>query len=101
MLTITEMNEKILKLFANDKNTTYKVGHGILTNVKIGFDKEKLEETKHEIATILQEIGIDEHPMISLASLTTLKNGEVWNPLESLEDFQALVDQQLVMMKNG
>lgn len=28
--------------------------------------------------------------MISLASLTTLKSGRLWNRLQSLEDFQAL-----------
>lgn len=43
-----------------------------------------------EIACILQELGIDEKPMISLSRLTTLKNGELWNELLCLEDFQAL-----------
>lgn len=61
-----------------------------MTSTKLAFDERKLEENKQEIATILQELGIDEHPSISLASLTTLKSGEVWNRLQSLEDFYAL-----------
>lgn len=90
MLNTKDMKNNIIKLFAESQNEPYVIGHGILTSIKIGFDERKLEANKQAIATILQELGIDEQPMINLSSLTTLKNGEVWNQLSSLEDFQAL-----------
>lgn len=90
MLNSKDMKNSIIQLFAESQNDPYVVGNGILTSMRIGFDVKKLEKKKQEIAAILQELGIDEHPMISLSSLTTLKNGEVWNQLQSLEDFQAL-----------
>ena len=90
MLNSKEIKNDIIQLFVENQNDPYVIGNGILTSMKIGFDERKLNEKKGEIATILQELGIDEHPMISLFKLTVLKNGEVWNKLQSLEDFQAL-----------
>ena len=90
MLNSKDIKSKIMQLFAESQDVPYVVGNGILTSMVVGFDERKLRESKQEIATILQELGIDERLMISLSSLTTLKNGEVWNQLQSLEDFQAL-----------
>lgn len=90
MLNSKNLKNNILQLFVESKDKPFVIGNGILINMKIGFDEEKLEENKQAIATILQELGIDEHRMIRLSGLTTLKNGEVWNPLQSIEDFQAL-----------
>ena len=90
MLNSKEIKNDIMQLFVESQNDPYVIGNGILTSMKIGFDERKLNEKKREIATILKELGIDEHSMISLSRLTVLKNGEVWNKLQSLEDFQAL-----------
>lgn len=90
MLTTKEVKDYFMQLIVESQNDPYVIGNGILTNVKIGFDEKKLEGSKQAIATMLQELGVDEHVMIKLSSLTTLKNGDVWNQLKSLEDFQAL-----------
>lgn len=90
MINPKEIKDDIVQLFAENQDNPFVVGNGILTSIRIAFDEKKLNENKKKIATILQELGIDEHIMISLARLTLLKNGEVWNKLESLEDFQAL-----------
>lgn len=90
MLNSKEIINNIMQLFIESQNKPYVIGNGILTSTKIGFDERKLNEKKREIATILQELGIDEHSMINLLRLTVLKSGEVWNKLQSLEDFQAL-----------
>lgn len=90
MLSTKDMKNSIMQLFAESQNDPYVVGNGILIGMRVVFDEKKLEESKQTIATILQELGIDEHPMISLSTLTTLKNGEVWNQLQCLEDFQTL-----------
>lgn len=90
MLNPREIKDSIMELVVSSIEVPFVAGNGILTNVRIGFDKAKLEANKQRIATMLQELGVDEHPLISLNSLTRLKNGEVWNQLRSLEDFQAL-----------
>ncbi len=72
------------------KNEKCIIGNGILSSMKIAFNEEKLAENKSSIAQILQEIGLDQYPLTNLANLTTLKNGETWNKLETLKDFQAL-----------
>ena len=90
MLNSKEIINDIMQLFVESPKKPYVIGNGILTSTKIGFDEGKLNEKKGEIATILQELGIDEHSMISLLRLTVLKSDEVWNKLQSLEDFQAL-----------
>lgn len=90
MLNSKELKENLINLFVENPDNNYVVGHGILTCMKIGFDENKLGAKKHEIASILQELGIDEAPLISLSCLMTLKSGAAWNQLQSLEDFQAL-----------
>ncbi len=71
----------------NEKNI---YGSGIRPSVHLSFDEAKLEESKQKIADILMEIGIENEAMIKLSSLMTLKNGEVWNDLKTMEDFHAL-----------
>ena len=39
---------------------------------------------------ILNELDIENKPIVSLKTLTRLKNGEVWNSLQSMDDFHAL-----------
>ena len=90
MLNSKEVNEYIHKLMIKSTDTPYVAGNGVLTSTHVGFDQVKLEEQKPEIASMLQEIGIENSPLISLERLTKLKNGEVWNQLQSLEDLQAL-----------
>lgn len=90
MLNSNEIKNDIIQLFVGSQNDPYVIGNGILTSMKIGFDESKLNEKKGDIASILQELGIDEYSLISLSRLTVLKSGEVWNKLQSLEDFQAL-----------
>ena len=90
MLNSKELYNEITQLFALSEEVPYVVGNGILTSMKIGFDEKKLEHKKQEIADILQSLGVDEQPLIKLSCLTKLKDGQVWNKLESIEDFQAL-----------
>ncbi len=90
MLSTKELKTYLCSLFAEKEDTPYVAGNGILTSVRIGFDAEKIEKNKRTIAKMLEEIGIAEKPMISLESLTKLKNGEAWNELQTMEDFQAL-----------
>lgn len=90
MLNSKDMKNNIQQLFAEDQSTPHVVGNGILQTMRIAFDEKKLDRVKQEIAILLQDLGVDEHALISLLSLTTFKSGEVWNQLQSLEDFQAL-----------
>lgn len=90
MLSPKDMKNTIELLFAENQSTPHVVGNGILQTMRIVFDEKKLDRVKPEIAILLQDLGVDEHPLISLIGLTTFKSGEVWNQLQSLEDFQAL-----------
>ena len=88
--------KKLYKLLSNcmaddlkDKNNLL-VGNGIITGRSIGFNKRKVEETKPIIASLLNEIGIVEKPLISLELLTKNKNGETWNNLLNIDDFKTL-----------
>lgn len=85
-----ELKEYIGKMFAKDKNVPMKIGNGILVQNKCGFSEEQLELHKKEIASMLGEIGIHKHILVSLRTLTMLEDGTVWNPLLTLEDFQSL-----------
>lgn len=90
MLSSKDLEKTITQLFAKNQSNPYVVGNGLLQSMRIAFDKKKLDKVKPEIATLLQDLGVDEHPLINLTNLTTLKNGEVWNQLQSLEDWKAL-----------
>ncbi len=90
MINSKDIKNGIMQLLAVDENTPYVIGNGIIIGTKIAFDVKKLDEKKQKLATILHELGIDENNMIKLSRLTVLKNGEAWNNLQSLEDFQAL-----------
>lgn len=90
MLNSKDMRNNIQQLFAQDQSTPQVVGNGILQTMRVAFDEKKLDRIKPEIAVLLQDLGVDEHALIDLLSLTTFKNGETWNQLQSLEDFQAL-----------
>ena len=90
MLSTKEVIAKIEPMMIDNVKTPHVEGNGIITTTVIGFDKKKMEETKIEIANILSEIGVDEKPLISLATLTKLKNDETWNKLNNMEDFHAL-----------
>ncbi len=89
MLNSKEINNYITKLMANE-DEDFVIGNGVLTSMKIAFSKMKLEENKEMLANILHDLGVDNYPLITLDSLTTLKDGQVWNKLESMEDFAAL-----------
>ncbi len=90
MLSPKELQSYLSNLFVESAETPYVVGNGIITTMRISFDAEKIEQNKRTIAKMLEEIGIDGKPLISLESLTKLKDGEKWNELQSMEDFQAL-----------
>lgn len=90
MLNSKELKERIVQLLAEDKLTPYVIGNGIISNMKIGFNEEKLKNEKQKIAEILKSLGVNEHPLIKLSDLTKLKNGDTWNNLQTIEDFQAL-----------
>ena len=83
------IREYLLSLLASE-NSCQVAGYGILINTRIGFDEEKLLKNKKIIARIIQRIGLDEKRLIPLSSLTILKNGDVWNKIDTIEDFQAL-----------
>jgi len=90
MLKNDEIIKEIIALFAESDKEPYEVGNGICTNIAIAFNAEKLESKKKYIAELLQETGIGNHPLISLELLTKTSNGETWNNLDDLKDFQAL-----------
>lgn len=88
MLKSNEINNLIRPLIGKNEKNIY--GSGIRPSVHLTFDEKKLEESKQKIADILMEIGIEDKDFIQLSSLTTLKNGEVWNELMTMTDFYAL-----------
>ncbi len=88
MLKSKEIYDMINPLIGKNEKNIY--GSGIRPSVHLTFDEKKLEESKQKIADILMEIGIENEDMIKLSSLMTLKNGEVWNDLKTMEDFHAL-----------
>ena len=90
MINSKELNKNIRDLFAETEEEEFVAGNGIQTNVRIGFNLAKLNEKKQEIAILLRELGVDEHVLIRLSSLTKYKNGETWNNLQSIEDYQTL-----------
>ena len=90
MLKTTEIKEKLSDLMIDDLNTPYLVGNSIILCEAIWFDEEKLERNKKDIALILNELDIERKPLVSLKTLTRLKNGEEWNSLQSMDDFHAL-----------
>lgn len=90
MLKTNEIKEKLSNLMVEDLSIPYLIGNGINLGESIGFDIEKLERNKREIALILNELDIENKPIVSLKTLTRLKNGEVWNSLQSMDDFHAL-----------
>lgn len=90
MLKSNEMKTRIFDLFAEEENKPIVTGSGVVTARRIGFDQFKIDSSKAEFASYLTEIGADKHPLVSLASLTTTEDGEVWNELQTIEDFQAL-----------
>ena len=90
MLKANEMKQRVYTLFAENVKNNIVTGNGIVINRKLGFNKEKLDSCKSEFAGYLKEIGADEHQVVSLASLAKTKDGEVWNELQTIEDFQAL-----------
>lgn len=44
MLNSKKLKKDIMQLFAESPNDPYVIGNGILTSVKFGFDKRKLEK---------------------------------------------------------
>ncbi len=91
MINSQEIVETITQLFAGSPSVDYEFGYALLQGMKIGFDLKKLDKAKPEIAKLLQVIGVDDYStLIGLRNLTTLKNGEVWNKLETLDDWKAL-----------
>ena len=90
MLSTKDLKKTLKSLLPDNYDTPYVCGNGFYNGMRFGFDVEKLEEKKGEIASYLMEIGVDELPLISLASLTKLKDGSTWNNLNTFEDFQAL-----------
>ena len=90
MLNSKDVKDSIMQLLPEQDQERFESNGGVLTGLRLHFDKVKLEENMQEVATILKELGIDKHPVTSLAGLTTYENGEVWNELQNAEDFQAL-----------
>lgn len=90
MLNSKELKDRIVQLFAENESTPYVIGNGIISTMKIGFNEEKLKNEKQKIAEILKSLGVDKYPLIKLSDLTKLKNGDIWNNLQTIEDFQAL-----------
>ncbi len=90
MLESKKIKNDIISFFAQNENVPYIVGNGVITGLRIGFDESKLEENKGRIATLLYQLGVSEHPLIRLSSLTKLKDGTVWNKVQTMDDFQAL-----------
>ncbi len=90
MLSTKDMKKTLVGLLPSSEGVPFVIGNGLFDRMELGFDEKKLEEKKGEIASYLMEIGADELPLVSLASLTKLKDGSTWNNLNTLEDFQAL-----------
>ena len=87
---IIELAESVL---INDpEKDKYVVGKGITTGMAWGFKPNGIEENKGLIANYLKELGLDEKekPYISARDLMTLKDGTLWNELQTYEDYTAL-----------
>ena len=101
MFNLKELKEYIMQLVAKDEHIPYVVGYGILKDTRIKFDKWKLKQKMPEIASNMQKLRINDsmshladfryrNGEFPLSDFTTLKTGEVWNQLQSIEELQAL-----------
>lgn len=89
MVNSRDLKNKIRSLLV-EGDSFFTPGNGIIDNEVFRFDRDKLEENKKAIANILLEVGADMFPMITLETLTTTLDDQIWNELETLEDFEAL-----------
>ncbi len=90
MLNTKEMRATLGDLMAKTTKEPYVAGLGVRTGGLVAFDEAKLEAYKETFANKLCEMGIDEYPLVALSSFTKLKNGKVWNQLQTMEDFEVL-----------
>ncbi len=90
MLNTKEIRFTLGEIMAKNIEVPYVAGLGVRTGGKIAFYEAMLDSYKETLANQLCEMGIGEQPLVSLSSFTRLKNGEVWNNLQTIEDFEAL-----------
>ena len=80
---------RLRRLYPSD-NGTFVIGDGIMSTMVYPFDDVALENIKHEIATYLNNIGIDKKDRITLDDLTRYEDGKEWNKLQTMLEFEAL-----------
>ena len=86
IITPNYVFDLIASLLDNGEDSV--IGNGIISSYS--FNRDGLVANKDKIANVLVELGLDKQSIISLEDLTHLKNGKVWNYLNSYEEFEVL-----------
>lgn len=81
---IREKREVFEKTLVTSREEDFVPGNGVFLGRTLGFNKQKLESVKQEVAEILMQLGVNEKTLVSLGSMA----GNI--ELHDLDDIQAL-----------
>ena len=81
---IREKREEFKKILIASREEEFVPGNGVFLGRTLGFNKQKLESVKQEVAEILMQLGVNEKTLVSLGSMA----GNI--ELHDLDDIQAL-----------
>ena len=81
---IREKREEFKKILIAIREEEFVPGNGVFLGRTLGFNKQKLESVKQEVAEILMQLGVNEKELVSLGSMA----GNI--ELHDLDDIQSL-----------
>ena len=81
---IREKREVFEKTLVTSREEDFVPGNGVFLGRTLGFNKQKLESVKQEVAEALMQLGVDEKTLVSLGSMA----GNI--ELHDLDDIQSL-----------
>lgn len=81
---IRKKREEFKKILIASREEEFVPGNGVFLGRTLGFNKQKLESVKQEVAEILMQLGVNEKELVSLGSMA----GNI--ELHDLDDIQSL-----------
>lgn len=92
VINVFDINKisEILKSLIETNNEDCIVVPGIIPNVPIYLNYKRVMENRKYIAKILSGISKEHFPYVYLTDLVKMTNGNVWNKLETIDEFSTL-----------
>ena len=89
---IREKREEFKKILIASREEEFVPGNGVFLGRTLGFNKQKLESIKKEVAEALMQLGVDEKRLVSLGEMTGFEKLHNYDDVRSLDLLVAASD---------